>query len=87
VHRLPRHPVTVGHLRHRRVLFQDFQHRPVPLLQHPQLHQPAKIYPSKPPQGVMIYLFRRQLHPNVAGPSIIEILVLTGTYLRNLGVP
>jgi len=28
VHRLPRHPVTAGHLCHRRAVLQDFQHRP-----------------------------------------------------------
>jgi nucleoside-diphosphate-sugar epimerase len=34
----------------------------------------------------MIYLFRRQLHPKVSGPSIIEMVELPATYLRNYGV-
>jgi hypothetical protein len=39
VHRLPRHPIPPRHIRDRGALIQDFQHRPVPLLGHTQLHQ------------------------------------------------
>jgi hypothetical protein len=37
--RLPHYPIPAGHIGHRRALIQDFQHRPVPLPGHTQLHQ------------------------------------------------
>jgi hypothetical protein len=39
MHRLPGHPIPAGHLSHRRALFQDFHHGPIPLLHNTQLHQ------------------------------------------------
>src|SRR5581483_4101981 len=46
VHRLPRHPTPARHLRDRRALLQDLQHRPVPLLHHTQLHQHTRYPPT-----------------------------------------
>ena len=45
MHGLARDPIPARHIRDRDALVQDFQHRPVPLLGHTQLHQHTRLPP------------------------------------------
>jgi hypothetical protein len=45
MHRLPSHTVTSCDLHHRRAI-KDLEHRPIPLLHNPQLHQHDRLLPD-----------------------------------------
>ena len=81
VHRLPRHPIPARYIGHARAVIEDFQHRPVPLLGHTQLHQHTR------PPCLRPLIDRRQAPKQRKSPqaarSVVKVPELLSPTYRN----